>query len=103
MVIPMKYETVYCTISKNGYFLGVYPSDEVVSQANAKKDYYNKDLTVIPLDDVKYMLGARGSNRLQFSNSQDKKGYLNRNYEVVIPAKYSKVNFFNEGLAWVRE
>lgn len=102
-VLPLKYETVYCDITKSGYFLGVYPSDEVVSQANAKKDYFDKNLNMISLQDVKYMLGARGSNRLQYANLAGKKGYLDLNYKVAIPAKYDRVSFFSEGLAWVKE
>ena len=104
VVIPLKYETVYHDISKDGFFAGVVPSKGgMVSMANAEKHYFDKDFNRIPLDQVKYIMSARYGNRIAFSDLNNRKGYLNRHFDVAIPAQYSKVNFFNEGLAWVRD
>ena len=104
VVIPLKYETVYHDITNDGFFCGVMPSKGgTVSMANAQKDYFDKDLNPIPLQNVKYIMSARNGNRIIFSDMNDRKGYLNRDFEVAIPAQYSRVNFFSEGLAWVRD
>lgn len=104
VVIPLIYETVYHDITKDGYFAGVLPSNgETVSLANAEKHYFDKNFQKIPLEKVKYLMSARYGNRIIFSDINNRKGYLNREYQIVIPAQYSKADFFSEGLAWVRE
>ena len=102
IILPLKYETVYCDISTDGYLLGVYPSTEATSLANARKDYFDANLKRIPTENIKYIMGDRKTGRLAFSTKDGKKGYLNRRFEIVIPARYSKTTFFSEGLAWVR-
>lgn len=104
VVIPLEYETVYADITKDGFFAGVRPSkSEGVSMANAQKDYYDKDFNEIDLTGIKYIMGARGGNRIAFSTMDGRLGYFDRNFEIAIPAQYSKANFFNEGYAWVRD
>ncbi|MFT5819647.1 MAG: hypothetical protein ACI8ZM_000872 [Crocinitomix sp.] len=102
MILPLKYETIYCDISKDGYYCGVYPSAKVTSLANAKKDYFDADLKIIPLENVKYLMGAKNGNRIAFANAEGKKGYMDRNYQIVIPPLFAKAKTFHEGLAWVR-
>ncbi len=102
MVLPMKYETIYCDISEDGYFCGVYPSKQVTSLANAEKDYFDANLNKISLENVKYLMGAKNGNRIVFANLEGKKGYMDRNYQIVIPPLFTKAKTFHEGLAWVR-
>jgi hypothetical protein len=102
VILPLKYETIYCNISKDGYFCGVYPSSEVTSLANARKDYFDADLNLIPMENVKYLMGAKNGNRIAFANLEGKMGYMDRNYQTVIPPLFAKVKTFSEGLAWVR-
>ena len=102
VILPLKYETIYCNISKDGYFCGVYPSSEVTSLANARKDYFDADLNLIPLENVKYLMGAKNGNRIAFSNMEGKLGFMDRNYHIVIPPLFAKVKTFSEGFAWVR-
>lgn len=102
VIIPLKYETVYHDISKDGFFAGVLPGKGgALSMANAKKDYYDKNLNLLSMENFRYIMSARYGERIIFSDMNNRKGYLNRNFEVAIPAQYSKVNFYSEGLAWV--
>lgn len=102
VILPLKYETIYCNISKDGYFCGVYPSTGGTSLANAKKDYFDADLNIIPLENVKYLMGADKGNRIAFANASGKMGYMDRKYQIVIPPLFAKVKTFSEGLSWVR-
>ncbi|MGB1102483.1 MAG: WG repeat-containing protein [Crocinitomicaceae bacterium] len=102
VIIPLEYETVYHDITKDGFFAGVLPSKGgAISMANAQKHYFDKNLDRIELDNIKYIMSARYGNRIPFSDMNNRKGYLNRNFEIAIPAIYSRNEFFIEGLAWV--
>lgn len=101
VVIPFQYETVYADISEDGFFLGVLPSETPVSMVNAKKDYYNSRFEKLELQDITYIYSAENENLMRFSNSNDKEGYLNKKFEVIIPASFKKTKEFSEGLAWV--
>lgn len=102
VIIPLEYETVYHDITKDGFFAGVLPSKGgAISMANTQKHYFDKNLDRIELDNIKYIMSARYGNRIPFSDMNNRKGYLNRNFEIAIPAIYSRNEFFSEGLAWV--
>jgi len=101
IVIPLRYETVYVDISKDGFFAGIYPSKGGVSMANAGKDYFDKNLDQLFLPDVKYMIAANGGDLILFSTLGGRMGYLNRNFEIHIPGQYSRAFQFSEGYAWV--
>ena len=103
VVIPLRYETVYCDISKDGFFACVYPSKGAVSMANAAKDYFDKDLNLLSLEDVKYLTAANGGDYLLFSTNTGRIGYMNRAFEIVIPGQYSRAYQFSEGFAWVQD
>ena len=103
IVLPLKYETIYIEPTKDGRICAVLPSKQEVSMYNAEKEYYDKDLNPISLDNVLFLSGAEGEKLMMYTSSNKKIGYMNRNFEIVIPAKYRKANPFSEGLAWVRE
>lgn len=102
MVIPMKYASIYENLTANGFIVGVYPSEESQSLMNATKDYYDAEFNLLDLSAYKYVSHANGNELLTFMGSNELWGYLNRDFEVVIPAQFTKVNPFNSGLAWVR-
>ncbi|MEN8118783.1 MAG: WG repeat-containing protein [Bacteroidota bacterium] len=101
VVIDIKYKTVYANYKKDGYYMGVYPGNEPKSLYDSKKDYFNADFKSINTSAYKHISPANFGNLLPFTAKDGRTGYLNRQYEVVIPAKYSRVNTFKEGLAWV--
>ncbi|MCH2232648.1 MAG: WG repeat-containing protein [Crocinitomicaceae bacterium] len=102
LLIEMKYETIYCDYSEDGYICGVLPTEEPMSLLKTPKDYYNRDFQIIDMNG--YTLSAAdGENLIPFMTSDAKRGFMNRNFEVVIPAKYVKSTNFNGGYAIVRE
>lgn len=103
VVIPLKYETVYVDVSEDGFFSGVYPATEATSLANASKDYFDKNLKKLTLNNVKFLATAKGGDLILFSNLDRHLGYMNRQFNVVIPARYSRAFQFSEGFAWVVE
>jgi hypothetical protein len=101
-ITPMKYKSIYAHPSKDGFMMGVYPSKEATSLTNAKKDYYDAKGNLLSVTD-RYIYHANHQDLIMFKTiSTDKQGYLNRSFEVVIPAKYSQAYNFSEGFAWVR-
>lgn len=101
-ILPMKYSTIYADYSKSGFYCGVYPSAENQSLANSRKDYFLKDFKPFTRN-VRYLMSANGSDRILFADTDNKIGFMNREGKIVIPAKYSKANKFQEGLAWIRK
>jgi hypothetical protein len=99
VVIPFKYETVYCDLSEDGFIMGIYPSKEVLSLSEAKKDYYNSNFELIQ-HNFQYIQHAQGSKYIPFKQNNEW-GYLNRKYKIVIPAQYKKVKSFTDGVAFV--
>ena len=102
IVIPIKYRTVYCDVTDDGFIMGVYPTKEDKSLMETKKDYYDKDYNLINTSQYQYVQHANGSSLIPFKQ-HDQWGYLNRTYQIVIPAQYKKVITFSEGLAFVRK
>ena len=102
ILIEMKYETIYCDYTEDGYICGVLPSAEPTSLLKAKKDYYNINFEIIDMQGYTLM-GADNQKLIPFMTSDAKRGYMNRNYEVVIPGKYKKGTSFNGGYAIVSE
>ncbi len=101
IVLPLKYETVYCDISEDGYFLGVLPSKEFVSLADAEKEYFDKNLNRINTSEVRYLLGGANTKWILFSGKNNLFGYMDENFNVLFPAQLEKAKPFNEGFAWV--
>jgi hypothetical protein len=79
----------------------VYPSEETTSLNDAKKDYFTAELKKIETDVFLYVNAANGGKLLPYTDQQKKCGYLNRDFEIVIPAVYEETKAFSEGLAWV--
>jgi len=102
VVIDFKFETIYNDIDEDGFYLVVYPSKEPTSLSNAKKDFLNANFEKLELPGVNYIYGADNQKLMVFEGDNGLKGYLNREYQIVVPAKYYKADGFNEGLAWVR-
>ena len=103
VVLDFKYEHIYHNPIKDGYYLAVHKTNGPQSLINTPKDYFTEDLQPIKLDGVTYIYPADGEPLMKYRDSTGKHGYLNRNYEKVIPAKYKKAKEFSEGLAWVLE
>ena len=103
VVLDFKYENVYHEPVKDGFYLGVYKTDEPKPLFDTPKDFFTPDLKPLVIDDVSYIYPADGERLMKYSNNAKKYGYLNREFEKVIPAKYSKAKEFTEGLAWVIE
>ena len=101
VVMDFKYKTIYGDYKKDGYYMGVYPSNEAKSLFDSKKDYFNSDLKLINTSAYKHISPANFGHLLPYTSKDGKTGYLNRQYEVVIQAKYTRVGTFSEGLAWV--
>jgi len=102
IVIPIKYETVYCNSTDDGFIMGVFPSKEVESLISSKKEYYDKNFNLLKLEQIGYIKHAIKTAYMPFYQN-GKWGYLNRDFSVLIPATYKKVNLFHEGLAFVRQ
>ncbi|MFT4602074.1 MAG: hypothetical protein ACI857_002260, partial [Arenicella sp.] len=103
MILDFKYEHIYHEAEERGFYLALYKTKEAQSMNNTPKDFFTPDLKPLILDDVSYIYSANGGKLMRYTNDSKKSGYLNRNFEKVIPAKYSKSNDFTEGLAWVVE
>lgn len=102
-VLPCKYDMIQCDLSLDGYILGVYPNEKITSFAAAKKDYFDKQLNPITLEEgVSYINGAKGGSLMSYEAEYGLLGYLNREFNVVIPAQYERAFPFSEGLAWVK-
>jgi len=102
IVIPMKYETLYIEPNKDGRFCGILPSETPVSMYDAEKDYFDNEFNKIELTNVLFLSGANGSKLMKYTDSDKNMGFMNRDFEIVIPAKYKKARDFNEGLTWVK-
>ena len=103
IIIDIKYKTVYGDYKESGYYLGVYPSDKPKSLYDSKKDYFDANFNLINTSTYKHISTAKGGKLLPFVAKNGKMGLLNRQFQVVVPAKYSRVMTFSEGLAWVLE
>ena len=103
IIIDIKYKTLYGDYEKSGYYMGVYPTDKPKSLYDSKKDYFDANFNLINTSEYKFILPAKGGKLLPFVAKNDKGGFLNRQFQVVVPAKYSRVMTFSEGLAWVLE
>ncbi len=99
VVLKMKYETVYADPSNDGYICGVHHTAEPASLSNTPKDYFDANLNPINVGDVTLM-PADGTNRIPFTQN-GKRGFMNRNFEIIIPASYTKATKFNNGIALV--
>ncbi len=102
MVVPLKYKTVYCNLTDDGFIMGVYPSKERTSLMESRKDYYDANFNLIDTKNFQYIQHAKGSKYIPFKQN-DKWGFLNRNYQVIFRAQFKKVKLFSEGLAFVLE
>lgn len=100
LLLDLKYETVYADPTNDGYICGVLPTEEVLSLSDTPKDYFDIDLNPIDIG-KRTLMPANGSNRIPFALDR-KRGYMDRNFNVVIPAKYAKATDFNDGIALVR-
>ncbi|OQY04394.1 MAG: hypothetical protein B6I20_03110 [Bacteroidetes bacterium 4572_117] len=101
ILIDFKYKTVYADYKKDGFYMGVYPNKEHKSLFDSKKDYFDADFKIINTTNYKHVSSAKQGDLLPFTNINGKTGYLNRQFELVIQAKYSRAKTFSEGLAWV--
>lgn len=102
LVLDFKYETIYADYTEDGYYMGVYPSNEPKSLFESEKDYFDANFNLINTSQYLYISSAENSTLLPFYDKSEKIGYLNRQFEQVIPARYTKAEAFSEGLAWVR-
>ncbi len=101
IVLPLKYESVYCDISVDGYFLGVLPSTEVVSLAESRKDYFDENLNRINNESFRYLKGGKNTTWVLFSGTNQLFGYMDEQFNVIFPAQLEKAKPFKNGYAWV--
>ena len=102
MIIDFKYDMIFADLSDDGYYCGVYPTKEPASLMNTPKDYYNAKFELVELEEVT-LSSANGSPRIGFTTLEGKKGFMNRDFEIIIEAKYAKTSAFSDGIAFVRE
>lgn len=100
VVIKMVYETVYADPMEDGYICGVLPTEETLSLTDTPKMYFDANLNPVDVGSATLM-SANGTNRIPFTQD-GKRGFMNRNFEIVIPANYKKVTSFNGGIAIVQ-
>lgn len=101
IIIDLKYETVYADVTEDGYICGVHHVSEPTSLANTPKDYFNANLEPVDVGNATLM-PAKGTNRIPFTINR-KRGYMDRDFNIVVPAKYKKATSFSEGIAMVLE
>lgn len=99
LLLKMNYETIYADVTEDGYICGVHHTKEAASLANTPKDYFDANLNPVDVGDATLM-SANGGNRIPFTLN-GKRGFMNRNFEIVIPANYKKATAFNDGIALV--
>lgn len=100
IILPLEYSTVYAEPSLDGYVCGVKPVADARPLSKTPKDYFDAQLNPIDVGDVTLM-SADGTSRIPFLTTDSKRGFMDREYNVVIPAKYSKATVFNDGIALV--
>jgi len=101
VLLPLTYETIYADVSKDGYICGVHHVDTPTSLSNTPKDYFDSDLKPIDVGNATLM-PADGGNRIPFTLNR-KRGFMDRNFNIVIPANYKKATAFSNGIALVLE
>jgi len=101
IILPIKYASVYCDISNDGFFVGVLPSTEVVSLAEAKKEYFDENLNSINNSEFRYLTGGKNTKWILFSGNNQLFGYMDEHFNVIFPAQLVKAKPFNNGYAWV--
>ncbi|XOV66727.1 MAG: WG repeat-containing protein [Fluviicola sp.] len=100
-LLGLKYETIYADVSEDGYICGVHHTEEPASLTNTPKDYFDANLNPVDVGNATLM-PANGSNRIPFMEN-GLRGYMNLQFEIVVPAKYKKATAFSDGIAFVRE
>ncbi len=100
IILDFKYETIYSDISKDGYIMGVYPSEKPIPLLYAKKDYFNANFDKIEMHGMLHIYSADNGNLMPFIDINKKYGYVNRDFNVVIISQYEKAKEFTEGKAW---
>ncbi|MFK8046110.1 MAG: WG repeat-containing protein [Crocinitomicaceae bacterium] len=101
IVLPIKYQEIYADYTRNGYIVCTYPSKQPTSLANARKDYFDKDLKLYNLPSIVYLNSKKAGHLIPFKNKTQLFGYLDLNFNVVIEPTYKKAKAFSENLAWV--
>ncbi|MDG4946716.1 WG repeat-containing protein [Weeksellaceae bacterium KMM 9713] len=100
-VLDFKYSAISSRPQEDGYYRAEYPSD--YSSSKRRVDYFTTSLKKMENSQVLHIYPAEGGRLIPFSNIDKKHGYLNRNFEIAIPAIYSDSYPFNDGLALVAE
>lgn len=101
VILPFKYATLYFDPQEDGYIMGAYPTEENMNLLDTPKDYFTPNFDPVDMSNMAYIYPAEGANLMAFLDKSEKRGYLNRDFTIAIPAKYSKARTFSEGLAWV--
>lgn len=102
LLLELKYATIYCEPKHDGYICAVYPVTEPTSLLETPKDYFNASFEKVDVGDVTLM-SANGGKLIRFMTKEGRYGFMNRNFEIVIPAQFDKVTAFSEGIALVAE
>lgn len=102
IVLAMDYSTIYCNPTDDGYICGVLPVAEPTSLLKTPKKYFDARLNPIDVGDATLM-PAEGGTRIPFMTLDGKRGFMDREYNIVIPATYSKATVFHDGISLVSE
>ena len=102
VLVDYQFDYMYHDIEKDGFYMGVHKTDEPKSLLNTPKVYFDKNLNPVEMNDITYIYPADGANLMSFMDNNKKMGYLNRNFEISIPAQFTKAKTFSENKAWVR-
>lgn len=102
VLLEFQFATLYFNPLEDGYIMGAFPTKENMSLMNTPKAYYTPDLKKVELTGIKYIYPAEGGLLMPFIDDNNRRGYLDRNFNVKISATYSKTKPFSEGLAWAR-
>lgn len=98
-ILPLKYESVLVT---DEYICAVLPTSEPMSLKDSPKEYYTRNFEPLKLEGITLM-SAEGGNLIPFMDNDGKRGFMDYEFNVVIPAQYSKSTVFANGVAFVVE
>ncbi|MCR9172517.1 MAG: WG repeat-containing protein [bacterium] len=101
ILLDLKYETIYADATEYGYICAVHHTDEPTSLSNTPKDYFDVNLNPVDVGNATLM-PADGSNRIPFTEN-GMRGFMNLDFEIVIPAVYKKTTGFKDGIALVQK
>jgi hypothetical protein len=100
IVIPLKYETVYCDLTKDGYICGVYKSDQPEPFFKKKQDYFNDKFMPITFPG-KVIASANYGSIMKVISEEGLDGFMNREFKIIVTPQYKRAGSFHDNKAWI--